>query len=370
MHKNVCAVGSSTTAGCAAPPGARCIPWGEGADRTLVALREQRDDTIAAGIDPLRGVIQRGVSERAWRAWETAVAAYHAMRAGRCEARPKTARQCDERVAASLEAAFAVLAAHYSDVRRYEASQAARAAADARAAAAVASSPVAQARAAGRALAWNAPARSPAPTKTRGAHVAPSLSRDARRRDERAPQVPAGQTSDPALRGKVCAALARTERRGALPPRAMALPGVPSHAGATIEDGAGLAAWEHMHRAETSLAAARAALVDAEDTLDAVSVARAQGAATAPMLRSAEHRLVRALAAHDRAEHRAHAALSAWRLLWIERAEHRLDAELLPAHAVDACRVQPIAPPAGGGIRTARKGRKAPLPPPVTIVRR
>ena len=113
MHKNVCAVGSSTTAGCAAPLGARCIPWGEGTDRTLVALREQRDDTIAAGIDPLRG-IQRGVSERAWRAWETAVAAYHAMRAGRCEARPKTARQCDERVAASLEAAFAALAAHYA----------------------------------------------------------------------------------------------------------------------------------------------------------------------------------------------------------------------------------------------------------------
>lgn len=168
---------------------------------------------------------------------------------------------------------------------------------------------------------WNAPATSAKPTETRGRHVDVSLTRDAKRTDERRATLRAGQRAPEATRGKTCVEVGRIP--GRLPPRDMALP----RGAGVIEDGEGLAcslehdaSWLALCEANTHHESMAAELTFAEDAF-------AINAGTAAMVRGAQSRLKRAMERVQRAQARYDAACEQWALLSRVRAEDARDAD-------------------------------------------
>jgi len=172
---------------------------------------------------------------------------------------------------------------------------------------------------------WNAPAVSAEPVATRGRHVNVSITREAKRPDERKATLRAGQRAPEATRGKLCVEVGRIP--GRLPPCDMALPGAPYKGGTAISDGEGLAcslehaaAWSALCEANAHHESMTAELTFAED-------GAAIGTSTAAMVRGAQARLLRAMKRVQRAQARYDAACDAWALLSQVRAEDSRDAD-------------------------------------------
>ena len=210
---------------------------------------------------------------------------------------------------------------------------------------------------------WNAPAVTAEPVATRGRHVDVSLTRDAKRTDERRATLRAGQRAPEATRGKTCVEVGRIA--GRLPPRDMALPGAPYKGGSTINDGEGLAcsleheaAWSALCEANAHHKAMSAELTFAED-------AHAINAGTAAMVRGAQARLKTAMARLGKAQARYNAACDHWAMLSRVRAEDARDADAR-ALSRELKRQAPRVTPDRGvtPINTrSHRGKGRPMPP-------
>jgi hypothetical protein len=172
---------------------------------------------------------------------------------------------------------------------------------------------------------WNATAVTAEPVATRGRHVNVSITREAKRTDERRATLRAGQRAPEAARGKVCVEVGRIP--GRVPPSAMALPGAPYKGGTTINDGEGLACSLEHDAAWAALCEANAHHDSMSKELTFAEDGASIGTSTAAMVRGAQARLKTAMGRVQRAQARYDAAVDAWVALSQVRAEDARDAD-------------------------------------------
>lgn len=214
---------------------------------------------------------------------------------------------------------------------------------------------------------WNAPDVTPQPVETRGRHVNVSITREAKRADERRATLRAGQRAPEAARGKVCVEVGRIP--GRVPPSAMALPGAPYKGGSTISDGEGLACSLEHDAAWSALCEANAHHADMSAELTFAEDGAAIGTSTAAMVRGAQARLKSAMARLQRAQARYDGAVDAWVALSQVRAEDARDAD---ARALSReLKRQPVRSSPDKGVSPkgtrAHRGKGRPMP---TVERR
>jgi hypothetical protein len=210
---------------------------------------------------------------------------------------------------------------------------------------------------------WNAPAVTAEPVATRGRHVNVSITREAKRADERRATLRAGQRAPEATRGKTCVEVGRIP--GRVPPSAMALPGAPYKSGSTIDDGEGLACSMEHDAAWSALCEANAHHADMSAELTFAEDGAAIGTSTAAMVRGAQARLKSAMARVQRAQARYDAAVDAWVALSQVRAEDARDADAVRVKrelSRQAKRVNPDKAIAPMNTRS-HKGKGRPMPP-------
>jgi len=205
---------------------------------------------------------------------------------------------------------------------------------------------------------WNAPAVTPQPVETRGRHVDVSITREAKRTDERRATLRAGQRAPEATRGKTCVEVGRIP--GRVPPRDMALP-----QGGIVSDGEGLACSMEHDAAWSALCEANAHHADMSAELTFAEDAAEINAGTAAMVRGAQARLKTAMARLDRAQARYDAAVDAWVALSQVRAEDARDADAVRVKRELSRQAKRVNPDKGFTPMNTRshKGKGRPMPP-------